>query len=73
MLVLERMGLTPADLLATPAARPPAPTFAEYIPIVSALVSDGCRKAYGSYWNLWGSRTLASVLTWASMRLARTR
>ena len=60
MLVLERMGLTPADLLATPAARPAAPTFAEYIPVVSALVSDGCRKAYGSYWNRvtgqWGSR-----------------
>ena len=36
MLVLERMGLTPADLLAAPAARPPAPTFAEYIPVVSA-------------------------------------
>ena len=51
MLVLERMGLTPADLLAAPAARPAAPTFAEYIPVVSALVSDGCRKAYGSYWN----------------------
>src|SRR6266700_4123682 len=51
MLLLERMGLTPADLLAGPAARPPAPTFAEYIPVVSALVSDGCRKAYGSYWN----------------------
>src|SRR6266496_2148059 len=53
MLVLERMGLTPADRL-------PAPTFAEYIPVVSALVSDGCRKAYGSYWNRvtgqWGSR-----------------
>src|SRR6185437_16313486 len=32
MLVLERMGLTPADLLAAPAARPPAPTFAGYIP-----------------------------------------
>ena len=60
MLVLERMGLTPADLLAAPAARPTAPTFAEYIPVVSALVSDGCRKAYGSYWNRvvdqWGSR-----------------
>src|SRR5258707_15258979 len=60
MLVLERMGLTPADLLAAPAARPPAPTFAEYIPVVSALVSDGCRRAYGSYWNRgagqWGSR-----------------
>ena len=60
MLVLERMGLTPADLLAAPAARPAAPTFAEYIPVVSALVSDGCRRAYGSYWNRvveqWGSR-----------------
>ena len=47
MLVLERMGLTPADLLSAPAARPTAPTFAEYIPVVSALVSDGCRRAYG--------------------------
>ena len=39
-----------------------APTFAEYIPVVSALVSDGCRKAYGSYWNRvvdqWGSRRI---------------
>ena len=62
MLVLQRMGLTPADLLAAPAARPPAPTFAEYIPVVSALVSDGCRRAYGSYWNRvveqWGSRRI---------------
>ena len=49
MLVLERMGLTPADLLAAaPAARQAAPTFAEYVPVVSALVSDGCRRAYGS-------------------------
>ena len=60
MLVLERMGLTPADLLTAPAARPAAPTFAGYIPVVSALVSDGCRKAYGSYWNRvtdqWGDR-----------------
>ena len=62
MLVLERMGLTPADLLSAPAARPAAPAFAEYIPVVSALVSDGCRKAYGSYWNRiteqWGSRRI---------------
>src|SRR5579863_7985672 len=62
MLVLERMGLTPADLLAAPAARLTAPTFAEYIPVVSALVSDGCRRAYGSYWNRvvdqWGSRRI---------------
>src|SRR5258707_3521563 len=62
LLLLERMGLTPAGLLAAPKARPAAPTFAEYIPVVSALVSDGCRKAYGSYWNRvtdqWGSRRI---------------
>src|ERR1035437_9355299 len=62
MLVLERMGLTPADLLPAPAARPPAPTFAEDIPVVSALGSDGCRRGYGSYWNRvveqWGSRSI---------------
>ena len=61
-LVLERMGLSPADLLTAPAARPAVPTFAEYIPVVSALVSDGCRRAYGSYWNRvtdqWGSRRI---------------
>ncbi len=27
------------------------PTFAEYVPAVSAAVSDGTRRAYGSYWN----------------------
>src|ERR1700760_4658603 len=54
MLVLERMGLTPADLLAAPAARPAAPTFAEYIPVVSALVSDGWRRAYRSHWDRVG-------------------
>src|SRR6266566_2509591 len=62
MLVLERMGLTPADLLAVPAARPAAPTFAGYIPVVSALVSGGCSRAYGSYRNRvteqWGSRRI---------------
>ena len=27
------------------------PTFAEYVPVVSAAVTDGTRRAYGSYWN----------------------
>src|ERR1035441_8508497 len=62
MLVLERKGLTPPALLPAPEASPPAPTYAEYFPVVSALVSDGCRKAYGSYWNRvtdqWGSRRI---------------
>jgi integrase/recombinase XerC len=38
------------------------PTFAEYVPVVSATVTDGTRKADGSYWNRvveqWGTRRL---------------
>jgi integrase/recombinase XerC len=61
-LVLARMGLSPADLLTAPQLRPPVPTFAEYIPIVSAAVTDGTCRVYGSYWNRvldhWGHRRL---------------
>jgi len=62
LVLLERMGLTPADLAAVPQPRSPVPTFAEYIPVVSAAVSTGTRRAYGSYWNRviehWGGRRL---------------
>jgi integrase/recombinase XerC len=62
LVLLERMGLTPADLAAVPLDRMPVPTFAEYIPVVSAGVSAGTRRAYGSYWNRitgqWGDRRL---------------
>src|SRR5260370_19993844 len=62
LVLLERMGLTPADLAAIPQDRKPVPTFAEYVPIVSAAVSAGTRRAYGSYWNRilehWGGRRL---------------
>jgi hypothetical protein len=51
LVLLERMGLTPADLAAVPQHRPEVPTFAEYVPVVSAAVSAGTRLAYGSYWN----------------------
>ena len=61
-MLLERMGLSPADLAAVPQARKPVPTFAEYVPVVSAAVSAGTRRAYGSYWNRvvehWGDRRL---------------
>ncbi|MCI2423860.1 site-specific integrase [Saccharopolyspora sp. K220] len=61
-LVLERMGVTPADLLGGTVQRSAAPTFADYIPKVSAVVSDGTRRVYSSYWNRiidqWGQRTL---------------
>ena len=61
-LLLARMGISPADLVAAASDRPPAPTFAEYVPVVSAAVSDGTRRAYGSYWKRvlehWGQRRL---------------
>ncbi|MEV6831223.1 site-specific integrase [Amycolatopsis sp. NPDC051102] len=61
-LLLARMGVSPEDLLAIPVSRPPLPTFAEYIPTVSAAVTDGTRRVYGSYWNRiaehWGHRHL---------------
>ncbi len=60
LVLLERMGLSPADLAAVPQPRKPVPTFAAYVPVVSAAVSDGTRRAYGSYWNRvvehWGDR-----------------
>jgi hypothetical protein len=62
LVLLERMGLSPADLTAVPQHRTPVPTFAEYVPVVSAAVSAGTRRAYGSYWNRvvehWGGRRL---------------
>ena len=51
LVLLERMGLTPAGLAAVPHVRKPVPTFAEYVPVVSAAVSARTRRAYGSYWN----------------------
>ncbi len=65
LVLLERMGLSPADLLAAARDRPDVPTFAEYVPVVPAAVSAGTRRAYGSYWNRvidhWGGRHLDEV------------
>jgi integrase/recombinase XerC len=62
LVLLERMGLTPDDLTAVPQPRKSVPTFAEYVPVVAAAVSNGTCRAYGSYWNRvvehWGSRRL---------------
>jgi integrase/recombinase XerC len=56
------MGLRPEDLLATPApARPPAPTFAEFIAVLVAAAPPGTR-VYRPYWKrivaAWGERRL---------------
>jgi integrase/recombinase XerC len=65
LVLLERMGLSAADLAAVPQPRKPVPTFAEYVPVVSAAVTAGTRRAYGSYWNRivehWGGRRLDEI------------
>ena len=62
LLILERMGLSPDDLTAVPRQRTAMPAFADYVPVVFTAVTDGTRKAYGSYWNRvveqWGGRRL---------------
>ncbi|MGC7101433.1 tyrosine-type recombinase/integrase [Amycolatopsis lurida] len=64
-LLLSRLGLTPSDLLDTTPARPPAPTFAAYVPVVSAAVSAGTRGTYEPYWNYavqaWADRPLDTI------------
>jgi integrase/recombinase XerC len=61
-LLLERMGISPADLLREEPAPRDVPTFAEYVPVVAAAVSPGTRRAYGSYWKRvvqeWGDRRI---------------
>jgi hypothetical protein len=62
LLLLSRLGIDPADLAKVAPDRPPAPTFADYVPLVSAAVAAGTRRVYGSYWNRitehWGNRRL---------------
>jgi integrase len=63
LLLLSKLGVTPADLMAgSEATRSAVPTFAEFVPQVAAATSAGTLKAYGTYWNRvveqWGSRHL---------------
>lgn len=60
--LLAKLGISAADLLASATERPPTPTFATYIPVVIAAVGEGSRRVYSSYWNRivehWGTRRL---------------
>jgi integrase/recombinase XerC len=64
-LLLSRMGVSPADLLAAPEDSPAMPRFAEYIAQVRASVGPGTRRVYGSYWNRildrWPERRLDEI------------
>ena len=75
-LLLERLGVSPEDLVGTPASKPQAPTFADYIPEVAKAVSPGTRRVYGTYWNRilehWGERHLDEPTTLEIQQLAET-
>lgn len=75
-LLLERMGIAVEDLLGHPEARPPAPTFSEYIPRVREAVGAGTRRVYGSYWNrveaTWGNRRIDEPTATEVAQLAET-
>jgi len=61
-LLLSKMGIAPADLLAETEEERTVPTFSEYIPQVSRAVSPSTARSYGSYWRrveeAWGNRRL---------------
>jgi integrase len=64
-MLLEKMGISPADLLHAPPAPAEVPAFEDYIPRVRDAVSAGTRQVYGTYWNKvvreWGPRPITSV------------
>lgn len=61
-LLLDRLGLSPEQLLEGAQPSEPAPTFDEYIDRVIEAVNEGTRRAYGTYWEkiraAWGPRRL---------------
>lgn len=63
---MRRLGVTAEDVQAAGrAVRGDVPTFAEYVPVVSAAVGSGARRAYEPYWRVvveqWGDRRLDEV------------
>ena len=71
--------------MAAPSSRAAVPTFAEYVPVVSAAVSAWTRRAYRSYWNRitehWGDRRLdeptpseiRQLMTWVKTHVVARR
>ena len=67
LVLLERMGLTPADLAAAPQPCKQVPTFAEYVPVVSAAEPAGRTGRTGT-----GSSSTGAPDAWTSRRHRRS-
>ena len=46
---LEKVGVTPADLMRPSTGRHEIPAFADYIPRISGAVGSGTRRVYGLF------------------------
>ncbi|MGI5243287.1 tyrosine-type recombinase/integrase [Dactylosporangium sp. CA-139066] len=75
LLLLDRLGVSPADLHHAARDRRQTPTFTEYVPVVTDAVGSGSRRAYSSYWKRlvehWGDRRLDEVTPSEIERLAQ--
>jgi integrase/recombinase XerC len=65
--LLAQMGVTVDDLRNAAPARPPCPTFTEYVPRVAASCSAATRPSYAAYWDTlcarWGERRIDEPTT----------
>ncbi|WP_239088131.1 tyrosine-type recombinase/integrase [Planosporangium mesophilum] len=61
-LLLDRLGVSPEQVMRGAGPRRPMPTFDEYIGRVSHVVTDATRSVYETYWakvrQVWGARRL---------------
>lgn len=73
-LMLDKLGVSLADLLATPTEPKYVPTFAEFLPKVRKATSAGSMKTYGPYWNRleerWPNRPIVEPTHLELMQLA---
>ncbi|WP_447002466.1 tyrosine-type recombinase/integrase [Saccharothrix isguenensis] len=63
--LLQKLGVSPEQLLGREAGKSSVPTFAEFIPKVSGVVPAGTRKLYTTYWNkmlaVWADRRIDEI------------
>jgi hypothetical protein len=74
-LLLGKLGVRPADLVAAP-AMVDFPLIADYLPLVEKAVGEGTRRVYGPYWakvvREWGHRRVNEPTALEISRLNNT-
>ncbi|HEY3710752.1 MAG TPA: site-specific integrase [Amycolatopsis sp.] len=80
--LLDRLGVSPSDLLAAESLREDVPTFAGYVPVVAAATPPSSASTWMPYWRVlveqWGDRRiteptaseLRTLANWVQQRAA---